>query len=203
MAEPSVVLWDIGGVLLSNGWEAADRVRAAQRFGFDAAEVERRHASEVPSFERGEITMADYLDRTLFYTPRPFSKEAVESFMFGCTTAHPGVLEIAWELGRRHRFLMASFNNESRELNEQRIERFGLRDFLSVFFSSCYIGHRKPDPAAYRLVLGCLQRPAGEVIFIDDRPENLVPAGDLGMRTIHYQTPDALRADLAREGVVA
>lgn len=203
MAEPTVVLWDIGGVLLSNGWEAADRLRAARAFGFDAAELERRHDAEVPSFERGEITMGDYLDRTLFYTPRPFSKDAVESFMYECTTPHPGVLEIARALGRRRRFLMASFNNESRELNERRIARYGLRDFLSVFFSSCYIGRRKPDTAAYRMVLECLQRPAGDVLFIDDRPENLAPAARLGMRTIHYQTPEALRAELAREGVVA
>jgi putative hydrolase of the HAD superfamily len=203
VADPAVVLWDIGGVLLSNGWEAADRVRAAQTFGFDAAEVERRHLSEVPSFERGEISMVEYLDRTLFYTPRSFSRGSIESFMYDCTTAHPAVLELARELGARHRFLMASFNNESRELNERRIARFGLRDFLSVFFSSCYIGRRKPDPAAYRLVLDCLQRPASELVFIDDRPENLVPAADLGMRTIHYQTPEALRVDLAREGVVA
>ncbi len=201
MGEPRTLLWDIGGVLLSNGWDEGDRERAAARFGFDAVAFERRHAREVSGFERGEISLTEYLDRTLFYEPRDFRREEVRDFMFACSEAHPEALALARELAGTPGRQLAALNNEGRELNEHRIRTFGLAGIFAVFFSSCYLGHRKPEPALYRQVLDLLQRPAQELLLIDDRPENLVPARALGIGTIHFQTLEGLRRDLAAAGV--
>ncbi len=201
MAEPTVLLWDIGGVLLSNGWDETQRAEAARQFGFDLGEFEERHAREAPAYERGELTLNDYLERTLFYTPREFSPAAVRTFIFGCSSARPEVLGIAQELARRSGRTMAALNNEGRELNDHRIQAFGLDRILSLFFSSCVTGRRKPEPGAYRLALGVLRRRPDEVVFVDDRPENLAPARELGMHVIHFQTPAGLREDLQGAGV--
>lgn len=201
MADLSVVLWDIGGVLLSNGWEESFRRAAAARFGYDAEEYERRHAPLDAPYERGEITLDQYLDRVLFYEPRPFSRREYIEYMFGCTTAHPETIALAERVRGRGAVVTGCLNNEGREFNEFRIARFGLYRLFTTFFSSCYTGRRKPDAAAYQLVLDVLRRPPPEVVFIDDRPENLTPARALGMQTIHYQDAAQLERDLARLGV--
>lgn len=201
MPEPSVILWDIGGVLLSNGWEEGFRREAAARFGYDAAEFERRHAALDAGYERGEISLGQYLDRVLFYEPRPFSRQEFTDFMFGCTTAHPETIAIAARVRASGDYFTGCLNNEGREFNEFRIARFGLYRLFTTFFSSCYTGRRKPDPAAYQLALDVLRRPPQSVVFIDDRPENLTPARALGMQTVHYQDPAQLERDLARLGV--
>jgi HAD superfamily hydrolase (TIGR01509 family) len=65
-----------------------------------------------------------------------------------------------------------------------------------VALSSCYVGLRKPDPAIYRRALEIFGAPPARMLFIDDRPENVAPAADLGMRTIVFQGADALRREL-------
>lgn len=201
MPEPTVVLWDIGGVLLSNGWEETFRAAAAARFGYDATEFERRHAALDASYERGEITLDAYLDRVLFYEPRPFPRQAYIDYMFGCTTPHPATIAVAERLRASGRYQTACLNNEGREFNEFRLRRFGLDGLFTAFFSSCYTGRRKPDPAAYQLAVDVLRRAPESVVFIDDRPENLTPARALGMATVHYQDPAQLERDLGRLGV--
>ncbi len=201
MREPRVLLWDIGGVLLSNGWDEPSRAAAAHRVGFDPDAFERRHALAVPRYERGEISLDAYLAETLFYEPREFSPAEVARFIFSCSTPHSDAISLVEELARSSHRTMAALNNEGRELNDFRIRTFGLDRWLSLFFSSCFTGHRKPEPAAYRLVLDVLHRSADEVVFIDDRPENLVPARELGFRAIQFQTVDALRQELKSAGV--
>jgi putative hydrolase of the HAD superfamily len=203
MPDPSVLLWDIGGVLLSNGWEESFRREAAAHFGFDFAEFERRHHPLDGPWERGEIALGEYLDGTLFYEPRPFSRTDFANYMFRRSSAHPEVIALAQQLSEGSGCLSACLNNEPRELNEYRISNFGLYRLFSAFFSSCYTARRKPDLAAYKLVVDVLRRAPSEFVFIDDRPENLTPAQALGMHTVHYQALDQLQAELGALGIRA
>lgn len=203
MPSPRVVLWDIGGVLLSNGWDESFRRTAAAHFGYDAEEYERRHAPLDAPYERGDLTLDQYLDRVLFYEPRPFSRGEYIDYMFGRTAPHPDTLDLAARVRANPGLVTSCLNNEGREFNEFRIARFGLYRLFTTFFSSCYTGRRKPDPGAYQLVVDVLRRPPEDVVFIDDRPENLTPARALGMQTIHYQDAAQLERDLARLGVTS
>ena len=95
---------------------------------------------------------------------------------------------------------MGTINNESRELNDYRIEKFGLRKIFRVFVSSCFVGLRKPEREIYRLALEITQIPAEECCFIDDRALNLECAAKLGMHTIEMRQVEQLRGDLAKAG---
>jgi len=201
MGNPRVVLWDVGGVLLSNGWEESFRAEAARSFHFDLTEFERRHAKLMDPMERGQISLDDYLKETLFYEPRPFQPREVRAFIESCSTPRADVIEIARKVAATGRYLSACLNNEGRDLNEYRLTHFGLRSFLTLFFSSCFTGRRKPEVRAYELPLGVLGRPAEEVVFVDDRLENLEPARRLGMRAVHCDSPNQLADDLRAAGV--
>jgi putative hydrolase of the HAD superfamily len=197
----SVIFWDIGGVLLSNAWDRTQREQALKHFSLDWDEFQDRHEMVVSSWERGKITLHEYLDRTVFYRTRSFTPEAFREYMFSLSTPDNETLALVRELKQLGRFTMATLNNESRELNVNRIQTFGLRDIFSLFVSSCYVGCRKPEEAIYRMALELVQTPAEQCCFIDDRALNIESAAKLGMRTIRKQSADQLRKDLRTLGL--
>ena len=202
---PSIraVFWDVGGVLLTNAWDHTQRTQALDRFQLDPKEFHDRHEMVVSSFELGKITLDEYLDRTVFYRQRPFTQEDFRDYMFSLSQPLPGMLEFAKSLTEAGKYLMGTINNESRELNYYRMEKFELRDTFRLFFSSCFVGLRKPERDIYRLALETTQIPAEECCFVDDRSINVEAAAQMGMHAIEMQTLDQLRSDLRKVGVSA
>jgi putative hydrolase of the HAD superfamily len=197
----SLLLWDVGGVLLSNGWGYASRVAAVTRFQLDAAEFERRHASVEADFETGRLSEAGYLDATIFYEPRTFSRDEFREFIRAQSRPNLTAIATARALRAGGQYRLATLNNESLELNEYRIRTFGLAEIFDDFFSSCFTGLRKPDPAAYRAALDITHHTPDETLFLDDRPENVAAADALGIHTLRVLDPERLREELERAGV--
>ena len=168
-------------------------------FLLDKTEFEARHTELVPAFEEGRISLDEYLQRSVFYEPRTFTVEDFRRFMFSLSKPKTGVLEIARALAGK--YFMATINNESRELNQYRIQTFGLLDYCELFVSSCFVGMRKPDEPIYRLALELSQHTPEECCFIDDRPANIEAAAKVGMRTVLMKDPAQLRRDLHGLGV--
>ena len=193
------LFWDVGGVLLSNAWDHEERDRAVEKFSLQKADFEARHKEAVATFEEGKITLDQYLDRTVFYQPRKFSKEEFKNYMFSLSKPKPEVLEFARSLAGK--YLMAAINNESREMNNYRIKQFGLSQIVDLFVSSCYVGMRKPDEKIYRVALDLIQKAPDECCFIDDRPANIEGAAKVGMRTVLMRDPAQLTKDLQGLGV--
>jgi putative hydrolase of the HAD superfamily len=197
------IFWDVGGVLLTNAWDHDQRIKAVEHFRLDEEEFHDRHEMVVSSFERGKITLDEYLDRTVFYRTRSFTLSTFKDYMFSLSQPVPEVLDFARTLADSGKYFMGTINNESRELNLYRIEKYGLRGIFRLFVSSCFVGLRKPEGEIYRVALEITQMPAGECCFIDDRALNLECAAKLGMHTIEMQTLDHLRSDLEKLGVSA
>jgi len=195
------LFWDVGGVLLTNAWDHTERAAALARFHLDEKEFHDRHEMVVSSFERGKITLDEYLDRTVFYQARPFTRDEFRDYMYSLSKPLPGSLEFAQSLSDSGKYFMGTINNESRELNDYRIEKFGMRNLFRIFVSSCFVGLRKPERDIYRLALEITQIPADECCFIDDRALNLECAAKLGMSTIQMKDLNQLRSDLAKLAV--
>ncbi len=201
MSDIRAIFWDVGGVLLTNAWDRAQRLAALEHFHLDEEEFHDRHEMVVSSFERGKISLDEYLDRTVFYRSRSFSRDEFRSFMFSLSQPFPEVIALAKSLAESRRYFMGTINNESRELNLHRIESNNLRQIFSLFVSSCFVGFRKPEREIYRLALETTQIPPENCCFIDDRALNLECAVKLGMQTIEMQTLEQLRSDLEELGV--
>jgi len=195
------IFWDVGGVLVTNAWDRAQRLTALEHFHLDEEEFHDRHEMVISSFERGKITLDEYLDRTVFYRARPFTRDAFRDFMFSLSQPFPEVIEFARRLSDSGKYFMGTINNESRELNYYRIEKCGLRPLFRLFVSSCFVGFRKPERDIYRLALELTQIPAEECCFVDDRALNLECAAKLRMHTVEMQTLEKLQQDLAQLGV--
>jgi putative hydrolase of the HAD superfamily len=202
MAETTTIFFDVGGVLLTNGWDEGERSRVLPRFGEERAAFEARHVTANPEWESGRMTAREYFDATVFYEPRSFALDEI----FAAVKAESKVLdagcfELLAELAAGGRYRLCTLNNESRELNDYRIGAFGLRQYFSVFVCSAYVGEMKPRAGIYRAALELTQVEPGAAVFIDDRAENLKAARALGMRGIQFMNSQQLRVELDKLGV--
>ncbi len=195
------VFFDIGGVLGTNGWDRDQRARALQKFSIDRDDFDPRHDEVVSEFETGAMSLEEYLDVTVFYTPRLFSREDFELFMLAQSEPNPYTIEIARRVAATGRVRMMTMNNESAVLNAYRIERFGLREIFSAFLSSCWLGVRKPSRAYFERSLAIAQADPDRSLFIDDRDQNLAPAATLGVHPVRYTDPQSLARAIAEAGL--
>ncbi|HEX3472984.1 MAG TPA: HAD-IA family hydrolase [Silvibacterium sp.] len=202
MTDISTILWDVGGVLLTNGWDHEERAAVLSQFKVDRAEFEERHPEANDAWEKGLITVEEYLHRTVFWEPRDFQpQEFIEAMKGQSRVLADSALGILENLAASQDVDLGMLNNEARELNDYRIEEFGFRGFFDFFISSCYVGLRKPAAQIYRLALDVLQCEPGEVVFIDDRAGNAEAAAALGIHAIRYEGAAQLARELAALGI--
>jgi len=197
----TTIFFDIGGVLLTDGWGHDSRRAAAEQFGLDWEEYSDRHEKVGHAIETNRMSLEQYLDRAIFYRPREFSREEFRAFIFAQSQPKPESIAIVAQLADSKNHFLATINNEVLELNLYRLEHFGLRRYFRVFFSSCFLGLRKPDEAIYRLALQVTQQAPANCIFIDDREVNLECPRELGLNTILFRDAAQLRSELTELGL--
>jgi len=178
---------DIGGVMLSNGWGHESRRKAADVFKIDFDDMEERHHLTFVTYEEGKLTLKEYLKRVVFFEKRSFTADQFQNFMFDQTTPHHEMIEFIKRLKEQHHLKIAVVNNEARELNEHRIKKFHLNQFVDFFISSCFVHYRKPDADIFRIALDIAQVPAEHVVYIEDMQMFVDVARDLGIRSIRHK----------------
>jgi len=181
------VFLDIGGVLLTDGWDHHARKRAATNFELEFAEMEDRHHLNFEIYEEGGLTLEEYLDRVIFYKKRSFTPAQFRKFMFAQSKPYPKMIELIRRLKVRHGLKIVVVSNEARELNSHRIRKFKLDRFVDAFISSCFVHVRKPDADIFRLALDISQVPAGQVVYIENTPMFVKIAEGLGIQSILHR----------------
>jgi putative hydrolase of the HAD superfamily len=192
---------DIGGVLLTDGWNRDSRRRAAQAFGLDWAEMEERHGLTVDPYEAGKLSLEEYLSRVVFHQPRPFTRGQFWRFMTGESQPLPEMTDLMRGLKARHGLKIAVVSNEARELNAYRIRKFKLEGFVDIFISSCFVRLRKPDMEIYRMALDIAQTPVRQIVYIENTAMFVQIAQGMGIRSILHTDPGLTRAQLAGLGL--
>lgn len=193
---------DIGGVLMTNGWDHEARDRAAAAFNLDGADLELRHHWVFDTYETGKLTLEKYLDRAVFHRRRPFTRERFKRFMFAQSKTYPGMIALVARLKARYGLKIAVVSNEGRELNAHRIKMSGLDRLVDVFVSSCYVHLRKPDVDIFKLALDLVQTPPRRVVYIENTALFVQVAQGLGIRGILHKDLGSTRAALASFGLV-
>ena len=192
---------DIGGVLLTNGWDHRARRRATRNFNLDLAEMEDRHHLTFDTYEEGKLTLEEYLGRVVFYQKRPFSRAQFRRFMFAQSKPYPEMIAMIARLKARHGLKIAVVSNEARELNSHRIRKFKLNRLVDFFVSSCFVHIRKPDADIFRLALDIAQTPSEQVVYIENTPMFVQVAEGLGIRSLLHTDYNSTRAKLSEFGL--
>jgi len=202
MTQITTLFLDIGGVLLTNGWDSKARRRAAELFHLDCDEMNERHHLTFDTYEEGKLTLDDYLSRVVFHEERPFSRQEFREFMFAQSRPFPEMIELVCRLKERHRLKVAAVSNEGRELTTYRISEFRLGTFIDFFVSSCFVHYRKPDTDIYRIALDIAQVEPAQVVYIEDRAMFVETARGLGIEGIVHTGCESTGQELARFGLV-
>ena len=177
---------DVGGVLLTNGWDQAARLRAAEEFSLDHEVMNERHHLTFDTYEAGKLSLEEYLNRIVFYQERSFSREEFKNFMYGQSKPFPEMIELMRGLKTRYHLQIAAVSNEGRELTAYRVQQFKLGSFIDFFVSSCFVHYRKPDEDMYRIALDISQVLPEQVMYIDDREMFVEVAKGLGIAGITH-----------------
>lgn len=197
-----VMFLDIGGVLLTNGWDHHMRMRAAKTFGLDYSEMNERHHLTYDTYEEGKLSMKEYLQRVVFFEQRPFSLQEFQDFMFAQSKPYLEMIDLVQKLKSRYSLRLATISNEGRELTEYRIRKFELDSYIDFFISSCFVHFRKPDEDIYRIALDIAQVKAENSLYLEDRPMFVDIANSLGIHAILHKSADGTRAALEDMGLL-
>ncbi|HEX2997193.1 MAG TPA: HAD-IA family hydrolase [Anaerolineales bacterium] len=192
---------DIGGVLLTNGWDRHTRVQAADKFGLDYEEMDERHHLTFDTYEEGNLSLDEYLNRVVFYEERPFSREEFKSFLYAQSQPFPEMIGLMSRLKMQHRLRIAAVSNEGRELTTYRVQQFELGAFIDFFVSSYFVHYRKPDADIYRIALDIAQAKPDQVIYIDDRALFVEVAQELGIRGVLHKDYGTTRKAMETMGL--
>lgn len=204
MTVPSTIttlFLDIGGVLLTNGWDHNIRARAADKFSLDYNEMNERHHLTFDTYEEGKLSLDEYLNRVVFYEKRPFSGNEFKAFMYAQSQPFPEMIELMRNLKAQHSLQVAAVSNEGRELNTYRVQQFKLGEFIDFFVSSCFVHYRKPDADIYRIALDIAQASPDEVVYIEDRAMFVEVARGLGIRGILHKDCETTQKALETMGL--
>jgi putative hydrolase of the HAD superfamily len=199
MHEPPTLFFDVGGVLLTNGWDTPARKKAAETFGLEYQEFQTRHEMLKTAFETGRIDLDTYVKRAVFDRPRSFTPDDFKRFMFGASALLGETLDYVRALAASGKYKLYTLNNESRELQDHRVKTFGLGPVFRGILASCYLGQAKPDEDIYINAMGIASCSVERGLFIDDRPMNVEVALALGLNAVQFTGLDTLRAFLKSE----
>lgn len=199
---PTALFLDVGGVLLTNGWDRSMRRQAAETFNLDKDDMDERHHLTFDTYELGKLSLDEYLDRMVFYKERRFSREEFREFMFVQSKPFPRMLDLFRGLRKAYGLKIAVVSNEGRELTTYRIQKFGLAEIVDFFIASSFVHFRKPDADIYRIALDIAQVPIDQVVYIEDRLMFVEVAQGLGIRAVHHTSFESTRASLASLGLV-
>ena len=185
-AKLRILFFDVGGILLSNGWGHESRKAAAEKFNLDYEEVNALHNFIFNVYEIGSITLDEYLDTVIFNHPRDFVREDFKEFIFAQSVELPKMLQWLKEWKKDCGFRIISINNEGKELNDYRVNKFKLHDCFDSFISSCEVKMRKPDPGIFQLAMGIAMATPQQCVYFDDRIMFANAAKKMGIRSFQH-----------------
>ena len=201
MTTPTTLFLDIGGVLLTNGWDRNARKQAAQQFNLDLPELEERHHLTFDTYEEGKLSLEEYLTRIVFYERRSFTREAFINFIQSQSQPYDDMINMICDLKKNYNLKIAVVNNEGKEFNEFRISKFKLNSFVDFFISSCYVHMRKPDADIFKLALDIAQVAPEDVLYIEDRPMFVSVAEGLDIKGIVHKDYESTKEILKEHGL--
>ncbi len=192
---------DIGGVLLTNGWDRNARLKAVEQFNLDEEEVNERHHLTFDTYESGKLSLNEYLNRVIFYEKRKFTREKFKNFMFSQSQILPDMLDFVKKLKMKNKLKVTAVSNEGRELTEYRIKKFRLYELFDAFVASSFIHLRKPDTDIYKYALDISQVSPATVAYLDDRHMFVEVAATLGIKGIHHRDYESSKKELKKLGL--
>jgi putative hydrolase of the HAD superfamily len=198
------VLFDYGGVICQPQPEP-DRARLARASGGPAADFEAAYWRYRLDYDRAALDVTSYWQRVAADLGRSYTDAKIAELSRLDTqswlTLQPGTVDLITRLAAAGQRL-ALLSNAPADVAEA-VHGLPLASHFEHLVFSCALKCAKPDPECFRATLALLGAEPWEVIFLDDRADNVAAATALGIRSFRFTDAPAARADLARCGISA
>jgi 2-haloacid dehalogenase len=106
-------------------------------------------------------------------------------------TSYTGTVKLLKEM-KQAGYPVYGLSNWSAETFPYARQKYDFFELLDDMVISGQVGHIKPDPEIFHILLEKIGRPAQECLFIDDSPTNIDQAKKMGFQTIHFQSSEQL-----------
>jgi putative hydrolase of the HAD superfamily len=199
---PTCLFLDIGGVLLTDGWQTDSRKLASDYFKLEWDEMELRHHLNFDTYEEGKMSIEEYLGRVVFYKDRAFTLSQFKDFMFERSKPCDEMIQLFQRLKLKYKLKIVAVSNEARELNDYRIHHFKLNQFIDCFVSSCFVNLRKPDQDIFKFALDIAQVPLNEIIYVENTAMFIEVANKMGIQGILHTDYQTTRKKIASFGLL-
>jgi putative hydrolase of the HAD superfamily len=190
------IIFDLGGVLVHLDWDKVCAPLAGlSSQPYDAVMTEVRNGPVVEASMLGHLTPEEF-HRSLckkINVDLPF--EQFIDIWNGLLSPNDDMASLVAELSADHSLALAS-NTDATHFAFS-TENFGVMQAFDQNFLSYEMGLLKPDPAYFHHVLYGLWASPANCIFIDDRPDNVRSARNLGINGLVFESVEKLKSDLA------
>ncbi|MDO8460028.1 MAG: HAD family phosphatase [Nanoarchaeota archaeon] len=185
------IIFDLGGVLFfSDGGSYEGREKLAEKLGVDKKKLHDIWFKRKDLLITGKMSEEEFLKEVIKISATPLSLNHLKRSIRELNEIDNPMSEVLKKLKKN--YFLAALNNEVKEWNEYRIDKFELNSYFKLIVSSCDVGVAKPDHQIYKILLDKIKIPADNLVFIDNREENLLPAKELGIKTHHFKNKELL-----------
>lgn len=195
------IIFDLGGVVFTNGTKNFAKY-IAEKYQKDFKETyEFLNYSDIGNeYREGKITRDEFWKKAKEKLQLKEEIDELEKIWINCYDLITGTKDIIGELKPKYKLFYLSDN--VRERVNALDEKFNFLQWFDDGIFSHDVGVRKPNPRIYELTLKKAQVRPEETIFIDDKESSLPPAENLGITTILFTSPEQLKEELVRIGIL-
>ena len=203
MAKPSVVVFDLGKVLVDFDYSIAGR-KISERSAKSPAEVKQLldHSPLLYRYETGLMTRKEFFEEVRKATDFRGSFEEFGSFFADIFWEIPAMVEIHATL-RRSRIPTYIFSNTNDLAIEHIRRNFPFFANFDGYILSYEVGAMKPDPKIYEALENLSDKRGAEILYLDDRPENVAAGAARGWQVILHHDPAQTHQTIERLGLLA
>lgn len=196
--KPEIVVFDLGKVLVDFDYSIAVS-RIARQSSLPAAEVEQFffHSPLLVDYESGRLNRQEFYEQASQATGFRGSMKEFGNFFADIFTEIPPMIELHAELRQQHipTYIFSNTNDLAVEHVRRNFPFF--RKFEGYVYSY-EVGAMKPDAKIYEALEKLANRYGKQIIYLDDRPENVAGGTARGWQAILHETPGKTRAALEK-----
>ncbi len=202
MTMPSAIVFDLGKVLVDFDYSiVVRRVAARSRMTIQEIVQYMSHATLFTQYELGALTTQQFCAEICRVTG--FSATPAEFGEYFADIFFPIEPMIQLQATLRQRGLPAYVFSNTNELAVDHIRRrFPFYANFDGYILSYQHGVLKPDARLYEVVEHQSGRRGAEILYVDDRPENVDAGAARGWQVILHQTPEQTRAEIQKLGLL-
>jgi HAD superfamily hydrolase (TIGR01509 family) len=189
------ILFDLGGIFVPDSTKLLNREIAAH-VGIQEEEMARRWTEALPELFTGRMKIIDFYENQFgdSFDPRVLLQMHLDIYTRGFQI-DSSMLDLLQKLNLSH--TTACLTNTEIEVSNVNSE-LGLYDPFQYRFLSVEMQMMKPNEDIFISAIQKLDAPVKDIIFIDDKEENIKTGSFLGLKTILFESADKTREILAQ-----